>query len=119
MITYDKLKNTIKAVYGNWVGSGTYIEDSSGSPTTLALLFVYDIQIQPICLIYSGVLLGILFFVSLIFTNLKENINYVDNSEFLGFQIPYYRILWILLAFIFLVLPTYYFQYLLYSIFIQ
>jgi len=25
-------------MYGSWVGSGTFIEDSSGSPTTLALL---------------------------------------------------------------------------------
>lgn len=38
MITYANLKSTIKAMYGGWVGAGDFIEDSSGSPTDLALL---------------------------------------------------------------------------------
>lgn len=86
-------------------------------PLNLALFFTYDIPPKIISLVYSFVIMLILFFLTIFFTKSKDNINYVDNIDFLGFSIPYYKFLCIPIFFIFIILPTYGIQYLLYFFF--
>lgn len=84
-------------------------------PLNIALLFTYKIKTEKKSLLYSFIILIIMFILTLIFTSPIKNINYVYNSDFLGFTPHYYTLIWVVLAFVILVLPTYLIQKLLYN----
>ncbi len=87
------------------------------SSTNLALLLTYQRKTRRVSLLYSFLALLLLFVLSLAFTPATDNINYVFSSAFLfGLAIPFYTILWPLLAFAIVVMPTYWFQKKLYLI---
>jgi hypothetical protein len=86
-------------------------------PLNFALFLVYNSLPDIASLIYSFIILLLFFILTFIFTKPKANINYVYNSDFLGFSIPCYKFLGIFLFFIFVVLPTYAVQYILYFAF--
>lgn len=83
--------------------------------SNLALFLTYRIRPKKISLIYSFAILAAMFVLILIFTVPGSNINYVYSSNFLGFEIPYYTYLWIILTMIFVILPTYFIQYWIYK----
>ncbi len=84
--------------------------------TNLALLLTYKIKTMRISLLYSSLVLLLLFILTVSLTPAYENINYVFSSSFMfGLSVPYYKLLWPFLAFLAPVLPTYWLQRYLYS----
>lgn len=83
--------------------------------TSIAILFTYKNKTKNIVLIYSFIYLIFLYFSTLIFTQVENNINclyLICSLESLTF--PFYNIFWILIMFVIIILPTFYFQKLLY-----
>ncbi|MFH0978624.1 MAG: hypothetical protein V1837_04950 [Candidatus Woesearchaeota archaeon] len=55
---------------------------------------------------YSSAILLVMFIASLILTPANRNVNYVYNSNFLGYTPPLYSFIWLPLSFFLLVIPT-------------
>ena len=83
-------------------------------PINLALLLTYQIKPEPISLFYSFIILIFLFISTITFTSKKFNINFVYGLDFLGFKLPWHTLLWVIYAFIIVVLPGFLVQYLVY-----
>ena len=73
------------------------------------IFFLYEIKTTRKALLYSLNSLIVIYLVTLLFTAPDKEVNYVF-SENLPLGIPYHTALWIPLAFILLVLPTYFIQ---------
>ncbi len=77
----------------------------------LALYITYSRKTKPFSLLYSAMVLLLLYFLTVFMTPPSNNVNFIFSSEFLfGLDIPFYIYLWPLLAFMVLSLPTYRFQ---------
>ena len=83
--------------------------------TIFVLLLVYRYKTKKIALAYSAVYLVLLFGFSLFLTPPEENINLIYRIEIWDITFPGYTTIWSLMSFILVVLPTHYFQVLLYK----
>lgn len=86
--------------------------------TLAALFFTFKIKPQKNTFYYSGIILVSIYLVTLIFTSpASGNINYVYSlGDLLKFSIPYYTVLWPVLVFLILILPTQGIQYVIYRV---
>lgn len=85
--------------------------------TNFALLMTYKKKTTRKSLIYSAGVLILLWIMTIFFTPAVYNINYVFSlSFFFGLTMPFYTLLWPLIAFTALILPTYWFQKGLYTV---
>lgn len=83
--------------------------------TLLALILVIKTKPSKKSLLYSFIFLMLIYAITILFTSPQEYINYVYSSgNLVSFRIPYLTLIWIPLAFVFLVIPTYFLQHLLY-----
>ncbi len=77
-------------------------------PVNLALIFTYKEKPTRKSLVYAGILLLLIYASTIVFTQRSANINLIYSS---GLNVPYYSLLWPLLMFVFVVLPTHALQY--------
>lgn len=83
----------------------------------VALALTYKIKPKIKTVYFSTLLIMLIYFVTLIFTAQGDNFNKVYlQGDLLNFDIPYFTLLWPVLALVFLVLPTQALQYLLYRL---
>lgn len=73
------------------------------------IITIYD-KATPLSLVYSIFILASLFIVTYIFTDHEKNINFIESLDFANFKPRYYKYVWLILAFLLIVLPTYFFQ---------
>jgi len=84
--------------------------------TPLALLFTYKTKPRIKTLFLSLMFLFGMYVVALFFTTPDKGINYILSSRTLiPFVVPHYTELWVMLAFLIVVLPTQLIQYLIYK----
>ncbi len=88
--------------------------------TNIALLLTYKIKPTSKSLMYSAACLIVMLITSIAFTPPEINVNfvfystYLNNSSFLRFAAPYYTYLWGFITFGFVVIPTHFFQHIVY-----
>jgi hypothetical protein len=85
-------------------------------PATVALILTYKIMPAGVSLIYSLIILTLMFFLTIIFTKPKDNTNLIwyltsSDSGLKIFKLPYQNYLWILYSFIIVVIPNFLIQY--------
>ncbi len=76
----------------------------------LAFILTSSFRATRISLVYSFIILSIVFTLSILFTPAHRNINFVQNLDFLNFKHRFYKYFWIAKSFILIVIPTYYLQ---------
>jgi hypothetical protein len=76
----------------------------------LALAITIHNKATPVSLIYSASVYAFLFTITYIFTDVKRNINFIDSLDFISFRPKYYKQMWLILVFILLILPGYFIQ---------
>jgi len=76
----------------------------------LAFFITLDTKASGISLLYSLLILTFLFITSLLFTDHKKNINFIESLDFVSFKPRFYKYLWIICGFLFLIVPTYFLQ---------
>ena len=87
---------------------------------TLALILTYKYKPQKKSLLYAFIYLLLLLTATLSFGSPEYNYNLTEHMIiFNEFTFPYYQVSWIFLAMIIIVIPTHYFQVLLYKIHIK
>lgn len=90
-------------------------------PLIVAIWLTYDKRIEFKALIYSILLVMILFFSTITFTNSEINVNFINAPSGAAppvaqTSIPYYGLIWFLGYFTLIILPTYYLQKYVYGI---
>lgn len=83
--------------------------------TILALYFTYKHKPISKIILVSFVYIVVLFFTTLFFTPVHENVNLIYYVNIGNISFPGYTILWPVLVLIIIVIPTYYFQVFLYD----
>lgn len=77
----------------------------------VALFYTRKMKTTKKSLVYSIIILLLVYILTLLFTPPFQNVNFTRLSEdIIGFNFPFLIFLWPILAFIFLVYPTYLFQ---------
>ena len=76
----------------------------------LAFALTLSDKANYLSLVYSVFILAGLFIVTYLFTDHEKNINFIDSLDFANFKPKYYQYMWLILAFLLIVLPTYFFQ---------
>lgn len=86
--------------------------------TNVALIFTFKEKTNYVVLFYSFFYLSFLFFLTFLFTSPENNINCIyEICEFESLTFPFYTYLWVPVMFFLIILPTFYFQKLLYYIY--
>lgn len=84
----------------------------------IALFLTYKILPSKKTLLYSFIYLFLIWIITIIFSNSTENYNLIQNIIiFNNFTFPGYIYLYVLIGFFLIVIPTYFFQLLLYRVF--
>lgn len=84
--------------------------------TVIALCFTYKFKPNKETIMYSLLVLILMYSAMIAFTNSEEYTNYVYSAKtIIPFSIPYYTAIWIPLAFAIVVLPTHLLQHALYK----
>jgi hypothetical protein len=84
--------------------------------TTIALVLTYRVKPTKETLMYSLLVLILMYTTILAFTSSDQYINYVYSSEtIIPFSIPYYTLLWIPIVFAVVIFPTHLIQLILYK----
>jgi len=117
LITGKTLLGFVFTFEGIWIEVSTLLIHLS---TLVVLVVQYKIKPNKKALWYSLIFLLLIYTAVLVFTNpdrsIAANYNFIYYSKYLSPYIPQYTALWIPIAFLFVVLPTYFFQKWLYKI---
>lgn len=111
LITGNTLFGFVFGFESGWISAATLLIHLS---TLLVFIAEYKIKPSKGALWYSLIFLILIYIVVLTFTSpdpsIAANYNFIYYSRLLSPYIPYYTVFWIPIAFILIVLPTYFFQ---------